>query len=103
MESPPHPLAFGRQPVTPLDTRIAKAEIGGTTSEEGYLGELIKKKEELSAIAKRNQEGQRAKVKEYYDHGKKVSDLLAGDHILLKREQKCVGTSSSTNLVVWWL
>ena len=52
-----------------------------------YAEELIKKKEELNAIAKRNQEGQRAKVKDYYDQGKEASDLSAGDQILLKREQ----------------
>ena len=84
----PHLLAFGRQPLAPLDARIARNKLGGTTSEEGYVEELIKKKEELNAIAKRNQELQRAKVKDYYDQGKEVSDVAAGAQILLKREQR---------------
>ena len=60
----PHLLAFGRQPVTSLEARIAKAETGGRTSGEGYAEELFKKEEEHNAIAKRNQEVERAKVKD---------------------------------------
>ena len=68
--------------MTPLYASwIAKAETGGMISEEGYA-------EELNAIAKRNQEGQRAKVEDYYYEGKEASYLLARDQILLKREQR---------------
>ena len=52
------------------------------------MEQLLAKKEELNAIASRNQESQRARSKKYYDRGKETSDLTVGDQVLLRREQR---------------
>ena len=65
-------LAFGRQPSSPIDMLIATSSTATSFGLSGgqYLQTLVKKKEELIDITRRNPEHSRLGAKERYDKGK---------------------------------
>ena len=78
--SPPM-LAFGRQPRSPIDMLISTgntpAKVTGSASQ--YLETTVKKRQELSEIAREDQECKQSGARKKNDLGKKTSNITPGD------------------------
>ena len=86
-------LAFGRHPRSPIDMLISTGntptKVTGSASQ--YLETTVKKRQELSEIARENQECTQSGAKKKYDKGKKTSNITTGDW-LMKNMKECLYT-----------
>ena len=78
-------LTFGRLPRSPIDMLISTGNTPTkvTGSARQYNETMVKKSQELSEIARENQECTQSEAKKKYDKGKKTSNISTGDWVMI--------------------
>ena len=84
----PHMLPFGRQPISPINMLISTVNTPTkvTRSSSQYFETTVMKGQELSEIARENQECTQSGAKKKYDKGKKTSNITTGDWVMINME-----------------
>ena len=83
----PHMLAFGREPLSPLDSWCKHLRDGETNTHGEYLATLKPNRAELEEIAEENIKTNLQRERERYNASKTTSDINEGDRVMLRRNK----------------